>query len=87
MDLGQKTGRIRLQGQTKDVYQAEIKVKEILHNIKTELKEQQDIMLLAQFVSLYYVEVDCYILMLITTANPVHLMQLIQDIFADVFVE
>ena len=52
MDLGQKTGRVRLQGQTKDVYQAEIKVKEILHNIKTELKEQQDRILLAQFVSI-----------------------------------
>ena len=58
VDLGQKTGRIRLQGQTKDVYQAEIKVKELLHNIKAELKEQQDRILLAQFVSLYCVKLD-----------------------------
>ena len=85
--MGQKTGRIRLQGQTKDVYQAEIKVKEILHNIKTEMKEQQDRILLAQFVSLYYVEVDCYIFMLIATACLIHFMQLIQYISPDVFAE
>ena len=43
-------GRIRLQGQTKDVYQADSRVKEMLHKVKAELMEQEERAMLAQFV-------------------------------------
>ena len=51
VDVGQRVGRIRLQGQTKDAYRAESKVKETLHKIKADLMEQQEAVMLAQFVS------------------------------------
>ena len=50
LDRGQRTSRIRLQGQTKDVYQAESRVKEKLHKIKAELIEQQRDAMLGQLV-------------------------------------
>ena len=51
IDLGHRTARIRLQGQSKDVYQADSRIKEILHKTKAELMEQQEAVMLAQFVS------------------------------------
>ena len=50
LDRGQRTVRIRLQGQTKDVYQAETRVKEMLHKIQAELIEQQRDAMLGQLV-------------------------------------
>ena len=50
LDRGQRTARIRLQGQTKDVYQAESRVKEMLHKIQAELIEQQRDAMLGQLV-------------------------------------
>ena len=50
-NLGHRTARIRLQGQSKDVYQADSRIKEILHKTKAELMEQQEAVMLAQFVS------------------------------------
>ena len=51
VDLGHRSARIRLQGQSKEVYQAESRIKEMLHKIKAELMEQQEAVMLAQFVS------------------------------------
>ena len=50
VDIGQRTGRIRLLGQTKDVYKADSRVKEELHKIKANIMEEQEAVMLAQFV-------------------------------------
>ena len=50
LDRGQRAARIRLQGQTKDVYQADNRVKEMLHKIKTKIIEQQRDAMLGQLV-------------------------------------
>ena len=42
VDRGHRIPRIRLQGQSKDVYQAESRIKEMLHKIRAELMEQQE---------------------------------------------
>ena len=52
VDCGQRNARIRLQGQTKDVYQAESRVKEMLHKIKSEQTEQEQSAVLSQLVGL-----------------------------------
>ena len=54
IDLGHRTGRIRLQGQSKDVYMADSKVKETLHKIRADLMEQQEAVMLAQFVRITF---------------------------------
>ena len=53
VDRGHRIARIRLQGQSKDVFKAESRIKEMLHKIRAELMEQQEAVMLAQFVSVY----------------------------------
>ena len=53
IDRGHRIARIRLQGQSKDVFRAESRIKEMLHKIRAELMEQQEAVMLAQFVSVY----------------------------------
>ncbi len=50
-DLGQRTARIRLQGQARDVYKVRNDVTDFLHKMRKEMMEQQEAVLLAQFVS------------------------------------
>ena len=51
IQTSQQRGRIELQGLTKDTNKAESGVKEYLHRVKDQLTEQQNAVMLAQFVS------------------------------------
>ena len=59
VDCGQRNSRIRLQGQTKDVYQAESRIKEMLHKIKSEQTEHEQSVMLAQLVGSSIVRKYC----------------------------
>ena len=51
VDIGPRSGRIRLQGQLKDVYQVENYVREMLHKEKEFLQELEKAVLISQLVS------------------------------------
>ena len=50
MDIGPRKGRVRLQGQSKLVYRAEARVKEMLQKIRAEQMDEQDAVMITKFV-------------------------------------
>ena len=54
IDFGHRMGRIRLQGQNKDVAQAEIYVRERLHKVKAKLREEEEAAMVAQLVRTFF---------------------------------
>ena len=54
VDVGARSGRIRLQGQSKDVYQIESYVRDLLHKEKEFLQEQEKAVLISQLVCTHF---------------------------------